>query len=353
MDPERYDSLVRSIYEGVLAPAGWHTVLDDLRTMLGCEQATYLVHHRPSQRTLVAEIAQLDLGFIRQYETQYEPLDPVRPAVDAMPEGQWFIDERELGATTKGHSDFYQDFLRPYGLGAIICTPLINSGPTLAGLAFQSGTDDSRQGQAKARMLDPLLAHLQCAARLRIRFHELARRAELGKRLLDRFSIPLMIINVRSHILFGNTAAEHWLKQGGSLSDRICTARRSVRRADLDKLAAAICGPSSAAMPATIQLSGPDGAAIMVGLPLAASHPMSVDFHEPVGMIAILAPDRATASGIALLRDLYGLSAAELRLVQAWTNADSLYDAAAVLNLSRDTVRTQIKAVFRKTGCAN
>ncbi|MGO4475189.1 helix-turn-helix transcriptional regulator [Massilia sp. 2TAF26] len=234
MDARRFDSLVRSISEGVLAPDGWQPVLAALRLELGCEQSAYLVHDRGSQQTLIAEVAQLDLDFVRQYETRYVALDPVRPVADAMPEGEWFIDERELGASTKRHSEFYQDFLRPYGLGAIICTPLINAGPTLAGLAFQSHLSDREPGTAKARRLQPLIPHLRCAARLRARFSELARHGDLG-----------------------------------------------------------------------------------------------------------------------LLRELYGLSKAEVRLVLAWSAGGSLVDAAACLDISPETARTQLKSVFRKTGCAS
>jgi DNA-binding CsgD family transcriptional regulator len=354
MDAQRFDSLVRSIYEGVLAPAGWQTLLADLRLELGCEQAAYMVHHRPSQRTVVAEIAQFDLEFVRQYEHRYVALDPVRPAVDAMPEGDWFIDERELGASTKRRSEFYQDFLRPYGLGAIICTPLINDGPTLAGLAFQSHLRDQEQGADKARRLVPLISHLRCAARLRMRFGELARQAELGRRMLDHFTMPLMVVNVRAQVLIGNAAAEQWLIEEGRLFSRACAAGSGIARADLERLARQICGSGDGpAMPAALKLCEAAGPAILMGLPLAPAHPMSGRFQEPVGMLAVLRPHHARRAGLGLLRELYGLSKAEVRLVLAWSGGGSLVDAASALNLSRDTVRTQIKSVFRKTGCAS
>jgi DNA-binding CsgD family transcriptional regulator len=353
MDAQRFDSLVRSIYEGVLAPAGWHPVLAELRLELGCEQSAYLVHDRNSQQTLIAEVAQLDLDFVRQYETRYVVLDPVRPAVDAMPEGDWFIDERELGASTRQHSEFYQDFLRPYGLGGIICTPLINDGPTLAGLAFQSHLRDREPGALKARRLQPLVPHLRCAARLRARFGELARHADLGKRMLDRFTMPLMVIDARATVLIGNAAAEQWLSEEGRLFSRVCAAGSGIKRLQLERLAKTICAAGGPAMPAALQLNEAGGAAILVGLPLAPAHALSGVFHEPVGMLAVLRPQQARRATLGLLRELYGLSKAEVRLVLAWSAGGSLVDAAHALDLSPETARSQIKSVFRKTACAS
>lgn len=353
MDAKRFDSLVRSIYEGVLAPSGWHPLLAALREELGCEQAAYLVHDRPSTQTLIAEVAQLDLDFVRQYETRYVALDPVRPVAETMREGAWFIDERELGASIKQHSEFYQDFLRPYGLGAIICTPLINDGPTLAGLAFQSHLRDREPGAAKTRRLQPLIPHLRCAARLRARFAELARQADLGKRMLDRFAMPLMVVNARARVLIGNAAAEQWLTAEGRLFSRVCAAGSGVKRLELERLARTICADKGLAIPAALQLHEAGGAAILVGLPLAPAHALSGAFHEPVGMLAVLRPCQARRAALGLLRELYGLSKAEVRLVLAWSGGGSLVDAAGALNLSPETARTQIKSVFHKTGCAS
>lgn len=353
MDARRFDSLVRSIYEGVLAPDGWHPVLAALRLELGCEQSAYLVHDRGSQQTLIAEVAQLDLDFVRQYETRYVALDPVRPVADTMPEGEWFIDERELGASTKRHSEFYQDFLRPYGLGAIICTPLINAGPTLAGLAFQSHLNDREPGAVKARRLQPLIPHLRCAARLRVRFSELARHADLGRRMLDRFTMPLMVVNARAQVLIGNAAAEQWLAEDGRLFSRVCAAGSGLKRLELERLARTICAGNGPATPAALRLSEAGGAAVLVGLPLAPAHSLSGVFHEPVGMLAVLRPQQAHRAALGLLRELYGLSKAEVRLVLAWSAGGSLVDAAACLDISPETARTQLKSVFRKTGCAS
>lgn len=353
MDAQRFDSLVRSIYEGVLAPSGWHPVLAELRHELGTEQSAYLVHDRGSQKTLIAEVAQFDLDFVRQYETRYVALDPVRPVVDAMAEGDWFIDDRELGAGAKRTSAFYQDFLRPYGLGAIICTPLINDGPTLAGLAFQSHLSDREAGAVKARRLQPLIPHLRCAARLRARFGELARHADLGQRMLDRFTMPLMVIDAQARVLIGNGAAAQWLSQEGRLFSRVCAAGSGIKRLELERLARSVCGSNGPAMPAALQLMEAGSAAILVGLPLAPAHSLCGVFHEPVGMLAVLRPHAIHRAGLGLLRELYGLSKAEVRLVLAWSAGGSLVDAAAVLNLSAETARTQIKSVFRKTGCTS
>jgi DNA-binding CsgD family transcriptional regulator len=195
--------------------------------------------------------------------------------------------------------------------------------------------------------------HLRCAARLRTRFSELARHADLGKRMLDRFTMPLMVIDARARVLIGNAAAEQWLSLEGRLFSRVCAAGSGVGRLQLERLAKTICASGGPAMPAALQLSEAGGAAILVGLPLAPAHALAGVFHEPVGMLAVLRPQQAQRATLGLLRELYGLSKAEVRLVLTWSAGGSLVDAAKALDLSPETARSQIKSVFRKTGCAS
>jgi DNA-binding CsgD family transcriptional regulator len=46
---------------------------------------------------------------------------------------------------------------------------------------------------------------------------------------------------------------------------------------------------------------------------------------------------------------VFGLTPAEARLAATIANGSSIEDAAQILNVSNDTVRHQLKAVFHKT----
>jgi DNA-binding CsgD family transcriptional regulator len=67
-------------------------------------------------------------------------------------------------------------------------------------------------------------------------------------------------------------------------------------------------------------------------------------------VIAVVA-GRATSVGAPILRGLYDLTAAEARLVETVLAGRTLREASSALGISYETARSQIKAVFSKTGC--
>jgi DNA-binding CsgD family transcriptional regulator len=56
------------------------------------------------------------------------------------------------------------------------------------------------------------------------------------------------------------------------------------------------------------------------------------------------------SNGIALLKNRFGLTPAEARLVLRLVSGGSLRSAARALGIKYETVRTHLKSIFQKTG---
>ena len=67
-------------------------------------------------------------------------------------------------------------------------------------------------------------------------------------------------------------------------------------------------------------------------------------------MIFIRDPERKPLPSGEMLRQLFGFSAAEASLAELLAGGLSLDDAAHQLCVSKNTVRTQLNALFSKTG---
>jgi DNA-binding CsgD family transcriptional regulator len=76
-------------------------------------------------------------------------------------------------------------------------------------------------------------------------------------------------------------------------------------------------------------------------------------FSGPLVVVFIRQPDSTMTTPMEWLRQIYGLTAAEGRLMQALVAGDSLDGAASRFSVTRETVRSQLKAVFQKTGAAS
>ena len=88
----------------------------------------------------------------------------------------------------------------------------------------------------------------------------------------------------------------------------------------------------------------------MIVLPLRAGN-MFVGSRQPRVAIFLAKEGRPVKFPADLLEDLYGLTSAEAKIVPLLMNGLSISEAAKKLDVSRNTVATQVRYVFEKTGC--
>jgi DNA-binding CsgD family transcriptional regulator len=73
-------------------------------------------------------------------------------------------------------------------------------------------------------------------------------------------------------------------------------------------------------------------------------------FSQATALVVITPIDRATVPGAEVLQGLFDLTPAEARIARAIGEAQTIEELAQTLQISRETVRTQLKAVLAKTG---
>jgi DNA-binding CsgD family transcriptional regulator len=159
-----------------------------------------------------------------------------------------------------------------------------------------------------------------------------------GILLVDAAARPLFV-NVEGHRLTGRRDGV-WLEQG------TLTARRSTDRARLLALIARAATP------------GGGGGSMAISRP--ALRPLGIDvvpliLGEASGSSRLVAvfiadPDQQHESDERILARFYGLTAAEAALAARLAAGDSLDKAAERRQVGKETARTHLKQIFRKTG---
>ncbi|HEY0953618.1 MAG TPA: LuxR C-terminal-related transcriptional regulator, partial [Roseateles sp.] len=81
--------------------------------------------------------------------------------------------------------------------------------------------------------------------------------------------------------------------------------------------------------------------------------PLEAQAGEACVIVFITDSERSPEPDAQVLMRLYGLSAAEARTAQALAGGARLADAAAALDLSVNTLKTQLKQIYAKTGCGS
>jgi DNA-binding CsgD family transcriptional regulator len=206
-------------------------------------------------------------------------------------------------------------------------------------------------------------AEIELAARLK---PHMVRAYAIGRRLAGPLGVvhslsnalqasphPLFLVDRECALLFANGAAERLLGGGGGLT--VLNGRLTPRQTDaarrFEQLVGAAAnrgaGRSGGAMSVPRSDGGPALALRTAPLPLDTGAVFRGSAPVLVSVTDLEAP---VAPPDGELRDLFGLTAAEVRLAAAMFEGLTLAEAAEKFGLSVNTVRFQLARIFDKTG---
>jgi DNA-binding CsgD family transcriptional regulator len=184
---------------------------------------------------------------------------------------------------------------------------------------------------------------------------ERARR--VAEYVIETSGTGTLLVDADGHLVSANSVAEGLMAEGGPLSITAGRVRAATTGATQEVLAAVadMAGRQSAQ-------SDPD---VYVALALPDPdrlHPLTLIIrpgppYGPVSaplrrtaVIILRDPARPAMLAIADLERLFGLTRAEARLATRLADGDALEDAALALGVSRNTARSQLQAIYLKTG---
>jgi DNA-binding CsgD family transcriptional regulator len=333
-------------YEGILSPSGWQQGLEKLAIMTKSDAASLILWNRRVDNAIVGEQFGLPDQLQKEYAEHFYALDHGSEFCGQMPLGEWYMDERHLGSLRMQNSPFYQDFLRCYELDSTMTTPILRGASGTDGFLSLSGRPGKRNMADVARELAPLLPHLQRAAQLRTKLFDMSRQLELSVNALDHFKFPLLVVTADKRVMLSNKLGEQWLAQPGSPMS--CGSSHAARVSALLKDACGYAGPRKAS---GVQIKKSDGANYyLTALPLSVEATSAWHNSTPMALIWVNDPSLDKPAAGELLKQMFHLSAAEIRLTQSLLSGTSLQDSANQLGISIDTGRTHLKSIFAKLG---
>jgi len=299
----------------------------------------------------------LDPETVREYFTTWAPHDVLYHGAvqhDRIKPALVSTDEQLIERRKYFSCSYFNDFLRKYDIGPQLNTcltgpePSINVGPSA--LTLYRGVGKESFSKDTAAVLQRLAPHLSMAARTTWHIEALRMAEPMYRQALDEIRIPLFALDMGSKLALLNSAgerlihAQRWVKVIGNA----LAASPELIDADAfrQSLAQLKLGRGT-----TLVLT--DGAseeqAVMTTAPLGRSSPIQVANRRVAGFVWIV-PCAPEVAPVKSLGRLFELTPAEIRLLQRLVDGIHLSDAAARLHISLNTARTQLKAIFRKTG---
>jgi len=345
---DRLSDLIGRIYDAGTDPDAWRPVLVDICRWAGGEMAQILVLESSAAAPAFNAAVGYDAAAHARYLRDYALQDPRLPAWRRRPSSvqlchqvvdpAW-LDRQDFGA-------FLDENGCRWTMAAI--------DPAFDGLAGMSVRRPRRAGPftpAEAQRFDLLVPHIRRSLALAQRLDGLAGRARLAEHVLDRLDRAMVLLTANGRVVHVNAMADRLFESGRlQLRGNRLESDDPAEAAALRGLIAAVLDPASGAGPVRL-LSGTAGPPLIAsGCRLPERRPAGVAAPQAVAAL-FLSPIGASPDDLGqVLPGLFGLSRAEARLAVALHDGFSLSEIAGQLQLSRETLRSQLRSVFDKTG---
>ncbi len=345
------------IYDTVSSAAALPELNDALQRMFGaraCGVAMFNFQLREGVMESSGGYCSEFLNSYRDYYSRHDPWlrheEPYR-VPDTVHVGQDLVPDAELM-----ESRFYQEWLKPQGLFQRLSTVLMREEANLCYFATLRGRQDAPFGADEIRLCRTLAPHLRSAAQMRRQLAMLEVERNAVVEALDRLPTAVVLCDQSGAPVIVNGAAREILASGDGLLVRggKLVARRQLETNALETLIADAAsaargeGDSSGGTLSVSRASESRPLSVLV-LPMRA--PSAVPGHRRIAAALFISdPESVVHTNEARLLDLYGLTRAESRLAAKIAQGRSLEEAAAMLNITRQTARSYVKRILGKTG---
>jgi DNA-binding CsgD family transcriptional regulator len=341
------DDLIDRIYESSFVPELWPGILDALSHIAGARGGVlFAAHSKVLNWTASANLAEtfkfyVEDGWLRRCTRRACLLTHTHPG---------FLVEHDLWKQDELESNpIYRDFLVPRGLGWSAGTALPM--PTGDNIIFSLERDFAKGPVERERIdvLDRLRPHLARSALVSARLR--LEHARGAGDTLALIGLPAVVLDQDGAVMWANQLVE-------SLPDFVHW-RAGNRMAFLDSaanvlLSEAIREPGASAERSVQSFPVRNGDCTSTRV----AHVLPVrgaarDIFERCRTVVVLTPvTLSQAPPVELVRSLFDLTPAEARIARSISAGETLDDIAETGNVSRNTVRTQLRGVMEKTGCS-
>ncbi len=353
---ETLSEIVGSVYDCVLRPQEWSKALPLISAFGESAASSVVVQDRLSSAGANIYEHGADQSFLRLY---FEQLVASR----VMPAKQVAFDQLGdvatmtmlAGERETANSDFYLKWVKPLGFRDVIGVLVLKSGKRVAWLSIVRSGIQSRFTEADLRQMELLSPHI-CRALLISDTLELQTIAAARlEETVDRLSTGVVLTEEHGRISYMNSSAERLLKASNTL--KVSNGRlTAVRPASRDGLARVLAQSAAGSAPLrtgqySVPLPDEEGGGLIANvLPLEWR-----EGRNPLaglrGAAAVIVQDPAEirAPPIEAFATLYGLTAAEQKVLEHIAEGQPPQQTADELGVSVTTVKTHLQKLFAKT----
>lgn len=349
--------LIGLAYEAALEPTRWREFLRQVAEGVGARSAFLRLVDCEASKVALFENFGYDPAYTAAYRDHFVRIDPYADRWTKAPEGTIMFSE-EVDWQARRKSEYHNEYERPQGLRQGVGCVLMRNDSYDLQFALQRGPQHqmfSDDGNAMA-MLSTLVPHLKRAVQVHERLSDAFALKTWALEALHQLRTGVMLIDNRGRHFFCNQAAEQMINAypGMGLTKDGITFPRAADANQLHKLvcnAGRVARGEYAAANGCMQVSSANGDTLQIQVAplLGEKTPWGCTFPHGTLALFISRPGGQRLPWESLVA-MHGLTRAEAKLAAKLAEGLSLEDTAEKLTISIETARSQLKAIFHKTG---
>jgi DNA-binding CsgD family transcriptional regulator len=347
-------NLIGLIYDAVLEPELWNTVLEKTACFVGGMGASIFRQDAIRKVGNAYYTWGMDKNFEQLYFSKYIHLNPLLPAMLTVDVGRVSSNSEQLVSAEFFETRFYKEWAKPQGLIDNVFCILERSATSAAGFVVFRHERDGLADAEAFELLGAIVPHLRRATLIGNVIEHKTAEAQGFCDLLDSIKAGVFVVDCYGNVVFSNKSAKDILSSADYLL--LAAGKLTARQTEADHLLkeafrsasdgdAAINNKSIA-----IPLTAADGTRHIAHLlPLArrraarsvATAALAV-FVQKAALELPNPPD--------VIARAYKLTKAELRVLLALVELGGGSEIAEALGIGNGTVKTHLRNLFQKTG---
>lgn len=361
--PDQQATLLDTLYAAPCEASQWQLFLEQLVNATTSRSARLLVMDRAAEKVLSSLKLNIDDSAHREYVEHFVNTCPWRPELPEKPPGQLYSTYLDFSCSQRKfyRTEFFNDWAGKQDIHHGVCGTVWQDEHFTIQLLIQRTRKQGYYSAEETAQINKIVPHLRRAIRLSSQIDGMRAEQHALAQTLDRRALPFAVLDREGGIRYLSSEAESIIADTENLSvknGKLIPGNAALRKRLQKLLSQTACGKEtknfSAGEVLTIRreklpplrcLASPSPTGAVSGTPWQSLHGglCVLYFHDPAMQLEIDA-DR--------LAQLLGLSEAESLVAIGVAMGHSPAEIAARRNLSVHTVRTQLKAIYRKTNCS-
>jgi DNA-binding CsgD family transcriptional regulator len=346
------DELIDLIYAALLGEASWQVFLDRLTDTLPDGRSTLFFHDAGRGHGKWSLVSGFEGSTVARYDQHFSAINPWMPKAAVRPIGRGVVAEQMCPRAQFVRTEFYNDFMKSTGGESAVGVTIAREEGYSFLLSVLTARADPEANMLEAERLSRLAPHLRRAFDHYRKGARIKAVDQIVGSVFEARGIGILILGANGSLKSASPKAQHMIERDVGL--RISPTGRVYSTCQrTSALLDAMTGPGTAPRTAEAVVSGPEPRSV-VGITLirVGKDRFSTYFEGPTVVVLIEPLDAGDRSGgrVEALASHFRLTGAERRVFAGLVSGLSVHEIADGSGVSRETVRTQLKRIYSKTG---